>query len=323
MNAELEFCDTLMIQSYSDKIRQEAYRLGFGFVGIAKAEQMDEEARRLEAWLNQGLHGKMGYMANHFDKRIDPRKLVNGAKSVVTLLFNYFTDEKQTYPNAPKISKYAYGKDYHLVVKDKLKDLMHFINEEVGEVSGRVFVDSAPVLERDWAKRSGTGWIGKNTLLINPKAGSYFFLAELIIDLELVYDTPMKDYCGTCTRCIDACPTEAISSEGYLMDSSKCISYLTIELKNEIIPPQYKSQMEGWMFGCDICQDVCPWNRFSTKHNEPQFEAHPQLLEMTKEEWFEITEDVFKEIFKNSAVKRTKYEGLKRNIDFLKNNNPQ
>ena len=307
-----------MIQSYSDKIREEAYRLGFGFVGIAKAEQMDEEARRLEAWLNQGLHGKMGYMANHFDKRIDPRKLVDGAKSVVTLLFNYFTDEKQTDSNAPKISKYARGKDYHLVVKDKLKDLMHFINDEIGEVSGRVFVDSAPVLERDWAKRSGTGWIGKNTLLINPKAGSYFFLAELIIDLELVYDSPMKDYCGTCTRCIDACPTEAISPEGYLMDGSKCISYLTIELKDEIIPPQYKSQMEGWMFGCDICQDVCPWNRFSKKHDEPQFEPHSQLLEMTKEEWFDITEDVFKEIFKNSAVKRTKYEGLKRNIDFFK-----
>ena len=307
-----------MIQSYSDKIREEAYRLGFGFVGIAKAEQMDEEARRLEAWLNQGLHGKMGYMANHFDKRIDPRKLVDGAKSVITLLFNYFTDEKQTDLHAPKISKYAYGNDYHFVIKDKLKDLMHFINDEIGEVSGRVFVDSAPVLERDWAKRSGTGWIGKNTLLINPKAGSYFFLAELIIDLELVYDTPMKDYCGTCTRCIDACPTEAISPEGYFMDGSKCISYLTIELKDEIIPPQYKSQMERWMFGCDICQDVCPWNRFSTKHNEPQFEPHPHLLEMTKEEWFEITEDVFKEMFKNSAVKRTKYEGLIRNIDFLK-----
>ena len=306
-----------MIQSYSHKIRQEAYRLGFGFVGIAKAEQMDEEARRLEAWLNQGLHGKMGYMANHFDKRIDPRKLVDGAKSVVTLLFNYFTDEKQTDSKAPKISKYAYGNDYHFIIKDKLKDLMHFINDEMGEVGGRVFVDSAPVLERDWAKRSGTGWIGKNTLLINPKAGSYFFLAELIIDLELVYDTPMKDYCGTCTRCIDACPTEAISPEGYLMDGSKCISYLTIELKDEIIPPQYKSQMKDWMFGCDICQDVCPWNRFSTKHNEPEFEPHPQLLEMTKEEWFEITEEVFKEIFKNSAVKRTKYEGLKRNIDFL------
>ena len=318
MDAELEFRDTSMIQSYSDKIRQEAYRLGFGFVGIAKAEQMDEEARRLEAWLNQGLHGKMGYMANHFDKRIDPRKLVDGAKSVVTLLFNYFTDEKQIEPEAPKISKYAYGNDYHFVIKDKLKDLMHFINDEIGEVNGRVFVDSAPVLERDWAKRSGTGWIGKNTLLINPKAGSYFFLAELIIDLELIYDSPMKDYCGTCTRCIDACPTEAISPEGYLMDGSKCISYLTIELKDEIIPPQYKSQMEGWMFGCDICQDVCPWNRFSTKHDEPQFEPHSQLLKMTKEEWFEITEDVFKEIFKNSAVKRTKYEGLKRNIDFLK-----
>lgn len=307
-----------MIQKHTDKIRQEAHRLGFEFVGIARAERMDEEARRLESWLNANLHGKMAYMANHFDKRIDPRKLVDGAKSVVTLLFNYFTDEKQTDLDAPKISKYAYGNDYHFVIKNKLKDLMHFINDEIGEVSGRVFVDSAPVLERDWAKRSGTGWIGKNTLLINPKAGSYFFLAELIIDLELVYDSPMKDYCGTCTRCIDACPTEAISPEGYLMDGSKCISYLTIELKDEIIPPQYKSQMAGWMFGCDICQDVCPWNRFSTKHEEPQFEPHPKLLEMTKGEWFEITEDVFKEIFKNSAVKRTKYEGLKRNIDFLK-----
>ncbi len=307
-----------MFKSHTDKIREEAFRLGFEFVGIAKAEQMDEEARRLEAWLNQDAHGKMGYMANHFDKRIDPRKLVEGAKSVISLTYNYFTDEKQTSPEAPKISKYAYGKDYHYVVKDKLKELLHFITTEIGEVNGRAFVDSAPVLERDWAKRSGTGWIGKNTLLIHPKAGSFFFLAELIIDLELVYDTPMKDYCGTCTRCIDACPTEAIAPNGYWVDGSKCISYLTIELKDEMIPPQYKSKMDGWMFGCDICQDVCPWNRFSKKHNEPQFEPHPNLLEMTKEEWYEITEDVFKALFKNSAVKRTKYEGLKRNIDFLK-----
>ena len=308
----------VMFKSHSDKIRQEAYRLGFEFVGIAKAEQMDEEARRLEAWLNQSAHGSMGYMANHFDKRIDPRKLVDGAKSVISLTYNYFTDEKQEDPDAPKISKYTYGKDYHYVVKDKLKQLLHFITTEIGEVNGRAFVDSAPVLERDWAKRSGTGWVGKNTLLIHPKAGSFFFLAELIIDLALVYDTPMKDYCGTCTRCIDACPTEAIAPNGYWVDGSKCISYLTIELKDEVIPPQYKNQMADWMFGCDICQDVCPWNRFSKKHNEPQFEPHPHLLQMTQEEWHEITEEVFNEIFKKSAVKRTKYEGLKRNIAFLK-----
>ena len=307
-----------IIESHTERVRNEAYRLGFGFVGIARAEQMDDEARRLEAWLNQGLHGSMHYMANHFDKRIDPRKLVDGAKTVISLTYNYFTDEKQTDDEAPKISKYAYGTDYHLVVKDKLKQLLQFIKDEIGAVNGRAFVDSAPVLERDWAKRSGVGWVGKNTLLINPKRGSYFFLAELILDLELVRDNPMRDHCGTCRRCIDACPTEAISPNGYLMDGSKCISYLTIELKaDEKIPPQYKDQMAGLMFGCDICQDVCPWNRFSKRHEEPQFEPHPILLTMTKEEWLDITEDVFKEIFKKSPVKRTKFEGLKRNIDFL------
>lgn len=306
------------MESKTEKIRNEAYRLGFEFVGIAKAEQMTEEARRLEAWLNQGFHGKMSYMANHFDKRIDPRKLVEGAKSVITLTYNYFTDEKQEDPEAPKVARYAYGKDYHYVVKDKLKELLHFIETEIGEVHGRAFVDSAPVLERDWAKRSGVGWVGKNTLLINPKAGSYFFLAELILDLDLIYDNPMKDYCGRCRKCIDACPTDAISSEGYIMDGSKCISYLTIELKDEIIPPQYQDKMEGWMFGCDICQEVCPWNRFSKPHQEAQFEPHPHLTSMTKQEWTEITEDVFNEIFKKSPVKRTKFEGLKRNITFLK-----
>jgi epoxyqueuosine reductase len=306
-----------MLQSNTDKIRQEAYRLGFDFIGIAKAEQMEEEARRLEAWLNKGYHGKMSYMENHFDKRTDPRKLVEGAKSVISLMYNYHTPQYQHDSEAPKISKYAYGSDYHYVIKDKLKSLLFFINDTIGAVSGRAFVDSAPVLERDWAKRSGIGWVGKNTLLINPKAGSYFFLAELILDIDLVYDTPMKDYCGTCTRCIDACPTEAISPEGYFMDGSKCISYLTIELR-EAIPPQYKDKMENWMFGCDICQEVCPWNRFSKPHSEPQFEPNPQLLEMTKAEWLDISEDIFKEIFKKSAVKRTKYEGLKRNIDFLK-----
>jgi epoxyqueuosine reductase len=306
-----------VIQKHTDIIRQEAHRLGFEFVGIARAERMDEEARRLEAWLNGNLHGKMAYMANHFDKRIDPRQLVDGAKSVISLTYNYFTDAEQTDADAPKISKYAYGADYHHVVKDKLKQLMQFIAAEIGEVGGRAFVDSAPVLERDWARRSGTGWVGKNTMLINPKRGSYFFLAELILDLELTSDTPMKDYCGTCRRCIDACPTEAISPEGYFMDGSKCISYLTIELRDEKLPPQYKDKMEGWMFGCDICQQVCPWNRFSTPHSEPQFNPHPDLLEMSREEWLDISADVFSEVFKKSAVKRTKFDGLKRNIDFL------
>jgi len=308
---------TQKISTYTELLRQEAQRLGFSFVGIAKAEQMDEEGRRLEEWLNQGKHGQMSYMANHFDKRIDPTKLVPGAKSVVTLMYNYHTEATQVDETAPKISQYAYGQDYHFIIKHKLKDLLRFLNEQVGEVSGRCFVDSAPVLERDWAKRSGVGWIGKNTLLINPKAGSYFFLAELIIDLELVTDNPIKDYCGTCTKCIDACPTEAISPEGYVMDGSKCISYLTIELK-EAIPKEFKGKMDGWMFGCDICQQVCPWNRFATPHAEPAFEPHPDLLTMKKQDWEEITEEVFREVFRKSPVKRTKFEGLKRNLDFLK-----
>lgn len=306
-----------MKQQYSHIIKQEAYRLGFGFVGISKAEKMEEESRRLEAWLNQNKHGKMGYMANHFEKRTDPTKLVEGAKSVVSLMYNYYTDKKQSDSQAPKISKYAYGKDYHFVIKDKLKQLLQFIQEEIGEVKGRCFVDSAPVLERDWARRSGLGWMGKNTMLIHPKAGSYFFLAELIIDLELEQDGPIKDYCGTCTRCIDACPTEAISPEGYIMDGSKCISYFTIELK-DAIPPTMKGKFENWMFGCDICQEVCPWNRFAKTHQENEFNPHPELLDKSKSEWEELTEEVFRKIFKKSAVKRTKFSGLKRNIDFLR-----
>ncbi len=303
--------------SNAQLIKQEAYRLGFDFVGIAKAEYMEEEARRLEDWLNQNHHGKMSYMENHFDKRVDPTKLVPGAKSVISLVYNYYTDENQSDEEAPKISKYAYGKDYHFIIKDKLKTLLQYINDTIGEVAGRCFVDSAPVLERDWAKRSGTGWIGKNTLLINPKQGSYFFLAELIIDLELSTDTPIKDYCGTCTRCIDACPTDAISPQGFVLDGSKCISYFTIELK-EAIPETHRDKFENWMFGCDICQEVCPWNRFSKRHQEPAFEPHPDLLSLSKNDWEELTEDVFKELFRKSAVKRTKYAGLKRNIDFLK-----
>lgn len=302
---------------HTQLIKQEAARLGFTFTGVAKAEFLEDTAHQLESWLNQGFHGKMQYMENHFDKRLDPTKLVPGAKSVVTLMYNYYTEKEQEDETAPKISKYAYGKDYHHVIKHKLKTLLQFIQTEIGEVSGRCFVDSAPVMERDWAKRSGIGWTGKNTLLIHPKAGSYFFLAELIIDLELEADSPMKDYCGRCTRCIDACPTEAISPQGYLVDGSKCISYLTIELK-EAIPETFKGKMDNWMFGCDVCQQVCPWNRFAKSHQEPQFEPHPDLLGMKKRDWEELTEEVFRAVFRKSAVKRTKFSGLTRNIEFLK-----
>ena len=305
-----------MFPTPTERIRVEAQRLGFSFIGFAKAQQMDEEARRLETWLNQNYHGKMGYMENHFDKRIDPRKLVDGAKTVVTLMHNYYNPDEPTEIDAPKIAKYAYGEDYHYVLKTKLHALTDYITDNIGAVNGRAFVDSAPVLERDWARRSGTGWVGKNTLLIHPKAGSYFFLAELIIDLELVYDAPIKDYCGTCTRCIDACPTEAISPQGYIMDGSKCISYLTIELREEI-PDNFKSLMHNWAFGCDICQQVCPWNRFSEPHNEPAFLPQEEMLKMTKTEWQEITETVFQKLFKKSAVKRAKFEKFKKNIAFL------
>lgn len=288
---------------------------GFDHVGIAKAGFMEPEARRLEQWLSLGHHGSMSYMENHFDKRVDPTKLVEGAKSVICLMYNYFPEEQQN-TDTHKIAKYAYGKDYHYVVKDKLKDFLNAIQEEFGAVSGRCFVDSAPVLERDWAKRAGLGWIGKNTLLLNKTKGSFYFLAELIVDLELEYDEEVRDHCGTCTKCIDACPTEAISPEGFVLDGSKCISYLTIELK-EAIPNEFKGKMDGWMFGCDICQDVCPWNRFSIQHTEPEFEPHSSLLGMTASDWNEITDDVFKTVFKKSAVKRTKFIGLRRNIDFL------
>ena len=297
-------------------IKDKAYDLGFQMVGVSKAGFLEEEAPRLEDWLNKNYHGEMGYMANHFDKRLDPTKLVPGAKSVISLLYNYYPEQKQD-SSAPKLAKYAYGKDYHYVIKHKLKDLLYWMQDEIGAVDGRVFVDSAPVLERDWAKRSGLGWIGKNTLLINPKKGSFFFLAELIIDLELEPDGPMKDYCGTCTRCIDACPTQAIAPEGYFMDGSKCISYLTIELR-ENIPPQFKGKMDGWMFGCDICQDVCPWNRFSSPHSEEDFNPADGLLDMKASDWEELTEEVFRKVFRKSAVKRTKFSGLKRNLDFLK-----
>jgi len=278
---------------------------------------LEEEAPRLEKWLNSSFHGEMAYMENHFDKRLDPRLLVDSARSVISLTLNYFPGEQQTDPDAPKISKYAYGTDYHLVIKDKLFELLRFISEQIGEISGRAFVDSAPVLDRAWARRSGIGWIGKNSNLISKKSGSFFFLAELIVDLELEYDSPFEaDHCGTCTRCIDACPTEAILSP-FIIDAKKCISYLTIELREEI-PDNFNDKMDNWMFGCDICQDVCPWNKFSAPHSEPQFQPSENLLNMKRADWLDITEDVFKTLFKNSAVKRTKFKGLTRNIDFIK-----
>jgi epoxyqueuosine reductase len=296
-------------------IKQKAAELGFSFCGISKATFLEEDALRLENWLKDERNGQMQYMANHFDKRLDPRLLVDGARSVVSFMYNYYSDQKQSDPLAPKISKYAYGEDYHLVIKEKLKELLQYIRETMGEVSGRAFVDSAPVLERAWATKSGLGWIGKNSNLINKGNGSFFFLAELIIDLDLEYDKPVTDHCGTCTACIDACPTEAII-EPYVVDGSKCISYFTIELK-EAIPLQMKGKFDNWMFGCDICQDICPWNRFSKPNREAKFTPDPLLLNTTKEEWMDITEDVFKVLFKKSPVQRTKYNGLKRNIDFL------
>jgi epoxyqueuosine reductase len=297
-------------------IKQKAAELGFSFCGISKAGFLEKEAPRLEKWLHEGRHGQMLYMENYFDKRLDPRLLVDGAKSVVSFLYNYYSVEKQDDPSAPKLSKYAYGEDYHIVVKDKLHELLAYIRETIGDVNGRAFVDSAPVLERAWAVQSGLGWVGKNTNIINKGKGSFFFLSELIIDLELEPDKPVTDHCGTCTACIDACPTQAIV-EPYKVDGSKCISYFTIELR-EAIPETMKGKFENWMFGCDICQDVCPWNRFSQQNKEPRFAPNPELLGMDRQEWVEISEDVFRKIFKDSPVKRTKYNGLKRNIDFIK-----
>ena len=306
-----------MIQKskYSSAIKAEAKRLGFLSCGISKAEFLEDEAPRLEAWLKAERNGKMGYMENHFDKRLDPRLLVPGGKSVISVLLNYYSDDQQP-EGAPKISKYAYGADYHFVIKEKLKELFSFIHQEIGEVNGRVFVDSAPVMDRAWAEKSGLGWIGKNTNLITQKVGSYFFIAEMILDLDLEYDLPTTDHCGTCTACIDACPTEAIVAP-YQLDATKCISYLTIELKDQL-PTEFQEKMDNWAFGCDVCQDVCPWNRFSKQHNEPLFNSKPEILNYSKKDWEELTSETFNTIFKNSAISRTKYEGLKRNIDFLK-----
>ncbi len=295
-------------------VKRIANDLGFQFCGISKAEFLEQDAVRLESWLKNGFHGEMKYMENHFDKRLNPTLLVEGSKCVVSLLLNYYPSQKQN-PSSFKISKYAYGQDYHLVIKDKLKQFYQRINEEIGQVEGRSFVDSAPVMDKVWAQKSGLGWMGKNGNIIHPKRGSFFFIAELILDLELEVDGPIKDFCGTCTKCMDACPTDALN-QAYVVDGSKCISYLTIELKNAI-PEPFRNQMNDWIFGCDVCQDVCPWNRFSVPHSEPAFHPNSSIINFSKEEWLDISDEIFKAIFAKSAVKRTKFDGLKRNINFI------
>ncbi len=300
---------------YTKTIKDEAKRLGFLSCGISQAAFLEEEAPRLENWLNKNMHGEMRYMENHFDKRLDPTKLVDDSKSVISLLLNYYPSETQN-SESYKLSKYAYGTDYHFVIKDKLKQLLQHIQEEIGEVSGRAFVDSAPVLDKAWAAKSGLGWIGKHSNLLTQQTGSFYFIAELVVDLDLEYDSITTDHCGTCTACIDACPTQAIT-EPYVVDGSKCISYFTIELKEQL-PNSMKGTFDDWMFGCDVCQDVCPWNKFSKPHNEPLFNPNPELLAMTKKDWEEITQETFSKVFQKSAVKRTKFSGLTRNIHFLK-----
>lgn len=305
------------ITGHTYLIKQFAQQLGFNYCGIAKAAYLNDDARRLENWLNKGFNGKMQYMENHFDLRVDPSKLVPGAKSVITLLLNYYPDQLQN-KDAPKISKYAYGKDYHDVIRGKLKELLQYIKENIGEINGRGFVDSAPVLERTWASKSGLGWIGKNGNLINKQSGSFFFIATLIVDLELEYDNPLsKDYCGSCTKCIDACPTDAITADK-VIDGSKCIAYFTIELKDALIPENMKGKFDNWMFGCDTCQDICPWNRFSIAGKEASFTPVQEILNFSAADWDALTEEEFKIIFKQSAVKRTRFSGIKRNLNFIK-----
>ncbi len=301
---------------HTQLIKSVAQQLGFTYCGIAKAQPLNEDAKRLETWLNKGYNGTMQYMANHFDLRIDPSKLVPGAKSVITLLLNYYPVQQQNNSTA-KISKYAYGNDYHEAIREKLKELIRLIKENIGNINGRGFVDSAPVLERTWAQKSGLGWVGKNGNLINKQSGSFFFIATLIVDLELEYNNPLvKDFCGSCTKCIDHCPTEAILPNK-VIDGSKCISYFTIELKDALIPEAMKGRFDNWMFGCDVCQDVCPWNRFSKPHNEISFTPLPQILNFSNSDWEEMTEESFKTIFKNSPLKRTKFTGIKRNLKFI------
>lgn len=305
-----------ILQKHTRIVKEAARQLGFSYCGIARAEQLDEDARRLEAWLRQGMHGSMRYMENHFDLRIDPRKLVPGAKSVITLLQNYYPEQKQQ-TGIPKIAKYAYGQDYHDVIRAKLHSFLAQINGSIGEIQGRGFVDSAPVLERTWAVKSGAGWIGKNGNLINKQTGSFYFIATLIVDIALKYDDPLaKDFCGSCRKCIEACPTEAIGNNK-VIDGSKCISYFTIELKDALIPEQMKGKFDNWLFGCDVCQDICPWNRFSKAHSEPAFTPIPEILNLGTREWEALSEDAFARIFKGSPIKRAKYKGIKRNLSFI------
>jgi epoxyqueuosine reductase len=305
-----------LIESYTHIIKNTAASLGFDYCGIAKAEKLNDDARRLEQWLSKGMHGSMQYMEKYFDLRIDPAQLVPGAKSVITLLLNYFPHEQQN-SNAPKISKYAYGKDYHEVIKEKLNLFLSIMREKIGEIHGRGFVDSAPVLERRWAQRSGLGWIGRNGNLITKKQGSFFFIATLITDLELLFDDPFaKDYCGSCRRCIEACPTEAIL-DNKIINGSRCISYYTIELKDMLIPDEMKNRFQNWMFGCDICQDVCPWNRFSKPTREKEFTQIPEILNLNNKEWEQMSEETFKKLFKNSPLKRAKFKGIQRNLKFI------
>ena len=307
---------------YAHLVKATAKRLGFDFCGIAKADFLAEEAPKLEEWLRRDYQGRMGYLANHFDKRLDPRKLVEGAKTVVSLVYNYYPES--VFPEGTediKLAKYAYGKDYHDVIQEKLREFLTCLRDEIGDFHGRSFVDSAPILERQWAQRAGLGWIGKNSLLLNRSMGSFFFLAELVIDLELTPDLPLsKDYCGTCTACIDACPTEAIVAPG-VVDGSRCISYLTIELK-DAIPSSFAGKMDNWVFGCDVCQDVCPWNRFSRPHQEPSFSPSSDLEDLLAQNWKELTEETFKRVFSGSAVTRTKFKGIKRNLEFIAQDQP-
>lgn len=300
---------------YTELIKNEAKRLGFISCGISRAEFLEDEAPRLEKWLKMKMNGEMKYMENYFEKRLDPTKLVDDAKSIISLTYNYYPEDLQN-KEAPKVSKYAYGIDYHYVIKEKLNFFLTFIKDKIGDVHGRAFVDSAPILEKAWASKSGIGWVGKNSNLITKQVGSFYFLAELIVDLELDYDGIEADHCGECTACIDSCPTQAIV-EPYVVDGSRCISYFTIELK-ENIPNEFKEKFEDWVFGCDICQDVCPWNKFSKPHKEPLFQPTSEFMKMSRDEWNEITEETFNKIFKNSAVKRTGYKGLMRNLNFIK-----
>ena len=305
----------MSLKSYhTDFIKNKAIDLGFISCGISKSGFLKDEIGRFENWLKNNYHGKMSYMERNFDKRLDTTKLVEGSKSVISLLYNYYPSKKLNDQNNFKISKYAYGKDYHFIIKNKLKTLLNEMRNEIGDIDGRVFVDSAPILERAWAKKSGLGWIGKNTNLISKKTGSFFFIAEIIVDLELNYDNETKDYCGSCTSCLDACPTDALY-EPYKIDASKCISYFTIELKEQF-PKELKKDFNDWIFGCDICQDVCPWNKFSKPNNEPLLKPHEDINEYTKKDWIEMTDEIFKVVFKESPLKRAKYKGLKRNINY-------